>query len=287
MADTSDPGCPSATQIVSGLKAGQVPFMSLAASGIGAAWQRALLVREFNRAAELLAYKHCLPDCLAKYIPATNANIKVATQDWGGWTELLMEEVSHHPDVRLAQPRILSKPTVKRGLYIDPPNPNVVCKKLPELPKRTVKPPVPEPRQTPVPTPTDDTPPQRHCRQPTFSKPAGTRILKKSIPFGQRGSPLDSGDANEILTRYVNERDADGTTQLDRDIRAVLQAWIDQVQRECDRLNPGLGCRAALDPDPTVDGLVTVSGDTAVGTACFMIYEIKLKVAVRGVCEPK
>lgn len=281
----SDPGGPAATTIGSGTGQNQVPYMIPVASGQGKGFQVHALLKEFNRRAEQLAYEHCLANgCLPRYTPAGKEHIKYERRDWGGWTELTMVQASRRPDVWLAQPQVLPANTVKRGAYVDPPSPNVVCLKppVPPRPKQVDKPPVPKPASPPPPEPPGQPPVRRDCAQPTWRKPAGEVVIEKRFPFG----PQISGEANELLIKYVTEPlPGSNATQLEEDIRAKLQAWINEVQSECDRLNPGGHCEAYLDPDPLLDGLTTVSGDSGVGAQTWIEYKRVLKSEIQGKCR--
>jgi hypothetical protein len=266
-AATSDPGCPAPITITSGTGNNQVPVMFLAASGDGSGAQRAALVKEFNSRAAEIAFKHCLDGgCLCEYTPAESKNIKLATMDFSGWTEVTILPTG-------GQPVVLPPGTTKRGGFIVPPSPNVVCKLPPKLP-------IPPRETTTGETTTGETttgqPPERPpvvCKQPTWSKPAGTIVAEKRFPF----DPIDSGKANADLADYVNNH-------LQQDIDLTLNAWLAEINIKCQALNPGGRCKAAFDPEPSFK---TETGDSGLGSQLFIVYRVKLAVEVKGKCIPK
>jgi len=77
----------------------EVPYLILAAGGIGTGQQRSLLVREFNSKASELAQKYCsrVPGCIAIYTPADSSNIQFSKADFGGWTELTNSALAGTP----------------------------------------------------------------------------------------------------------------------------------------------------------------------------------------------
>jgi hypothetical protein len=115
--------CPKPTTIRSGAGKDEVPYMFLAAQGIGSGAQRASLVQNFNQAALLLAWKYCAKTgCTPEYTPADSKNIKFEKRDWRGWREVTIIGTG-------GKPEIINYSDEKRGAYIDPPSPNVRCVK--------------------------------------------------------------------------------------------------------------------------------------------------------------
>jgi hypothetical protein len=113
--------CPQPKTIKSGIGSDEVPFMFLAAQGTGTGAQRAALVKEFNQAALVLAWKYCAKTgCTPKYTPAAAKDIKFEKTDWNGWREVTILSTS-------GQPKVINYSDEKRGGYIDPPSPNVEC----------------------------------------------------------------------------------------------------------------------------------------------------------------
>ena len=270
--------CPAPATITSGTKQNEVPYLILAASGIGTGHQKALLVREFNTKASELAQRYCsqVAGCVAVYKPADSSNIKFERRDFGGWTELTIASLSGTPGSGNPppQPVVLGPHRRERAGLIVPPSPNVECKEAP---------PLPPPPKRPPPPPPPTLPPVTECKQPRWHKPAGTIVIKKQIPY----APSIAGDGEDKLIKYVTDPvTATGESQAQLDIQAVLDQWRKEAEKECKDLNPGKNCEAELTPAPQ-DVFEIESGDSGLGTQPFLNYIIKLKNELRAECVPR
>jgi len=258
--------CPGPTTIRTGLGPTEVPYLVLAPSGIAFGSQQALLVNEFNRRALERANDYCRP-CVAEYTDATTANIRYRVAPIAGWTELTIIPTG-------GRPQKLPPNTTKRHGYIEPPSPNVTCREPPRLPP----PPQPPKPTEPLPPPPDRPPPPT-CRQPVnFRIPTGTLLAENSwaVPPGVTGQPPYAAIDAWVQNTYPGTRDA------------VLQGFVNQLQRECNRINPGRRCVARLEDITDADITVT-QGEQGVPflVGSNYIWRAKLNREIKGNCDPE
>ncbi len=263
MPSPQPPDCPLPTTIRSGLGPRDVPFLVLAPSGMAFGSQQGLLVNEFNRRALDLANEYCRP-CVADYKDATSANITYKKEVIGGWTELTMVAAG-------GQPKMLPAGTDKRAGKIDPPSPNVVCRKPPPLP-----PPAQRPTPSVAPNPVDANTPPADCVQPNFVIPAGTVIAQSSwpVPAGVTGQVPWAAIQTWIQNVYPATR------------AALLASWANTLQGQCNQLNPGRSCVAVIDlPDDAIEIQQGETGTVFNTSKTIYVWKAVLKTEIRGSCQ--
>jgi hypothetical protein len=254
--------------ITSGLGKDEVPLVAIQAGG---AYHKAELLKQFNEKALDLAWKHCAPHCMPEFTPATDADVHYEKRDFSGWTEVQMKAVV--AGGTQGAPVILPTGTVKEGAFIRPKKPNVKCVALPKLPKiKKVRLPPPPPHRPggdvdPPPPP----PPAHDCRQPTFFRPKGTIVVVHRFEV----DVLEQGKAYQELRDWLD-------LSANDEVKAVFDGWRQEVEKECLKLNGGM-CHGELDPaEPELE---PESGDTMVGEKLNLVYRLRLKTDVKGVCK--
>ena len=106
---------------------------------------------------------------------------------------------------------------------------------------------------------------------PTMRSWVEKGVIEIRIPF----DPLAQSKAYNKLKTYIED-----IMPIDVDMK--IGKWLMEVQKECNRLNPGRNCKAAFDPEPSFE---PESGDGGWGAKPVLIYRLKLKEEIKGTCE--